>query len=415
MEISLRTESKTSVEEKVSVIIPAYNMELYIGDSVQSVIDQTYKNLEIIVIDDGSTDGTAEICEELGRNDGRIRVVHKENGGLSDARNYGLQISTGEYIAFLDADDGYYPRFIEFLYDALERTDSDIAMCDFIVTKDVHGNLIEKLRYEEECMTGRKASGRTTGSDGVALEYIVAWNKLYKKQLFDGIAYPSRQNNEDEFITWKLLWKAKQVVYIHTFLHKYLQRETSIMGKRFSRDRLGVIEAHKEKRTFFEKKGLYKEAHCASLAIDGLIDMAIEKLSEQGENVDDLYQLRLKNRAETRKLRDKSALSIKFPCHRIAEGEQIAIYGAGWLGKSFYTQLKESGYARNIIWVDRYSIRDFKEVESIDKLCDPKIDHIVIALLDGFRAIQVKEMLLSMGIKEDKIVWERYEEEGKAE
>ena len=134
--------------KKVSIIIPVYNMKDYLEEAIESVISQTYKNIEIIIIDDGSNDGSEKICDDYSRLDSRIKVIHQENKGLSAARNKGLEIMTGDYVAYLDPDDVYHPKMIEMLHDKMINEDVDCVICNFIsrrTTKKLEFKSIKKI------------------------------------------------------------------------------------------------------------------------------------------------------------------------------------------------------------------------------------------------------------------------------
>ena len=202
----------------ISVIVPIYKVEAYLKKCIKSIQNQTYSNLEIILVDDGSPDGCGAICDRYAKEDTRIRVIHKENGGLSDARNKGLDIATGEYILFVDSDDYIHPQMVEILLQHLEVVDADMAVCGF---KTVEEN--EEVIFDcfDICETaGREKKTEVVGIDagevfeGQAvmnnLQYknlltVVAWNKLYKAELFAELRYPKGRVQEDEFLVHHIL------------------------------------------------------------------------------------------------------------------------------------------------------------------------------------------------------------------
>ena len=207
--------------KKISVIVPIYKVEKYIHRCIDSIINQTYKNLEIILVDDGSPDSCPRICDEYAKKDKRIKVIHKENGGLSDARNKGVDIATGDYIAFVDSDDYIHPNMYEVLIYELEKNNSDIALCKYKIvyekskiTTEIDG------KFEVYSLNNLQALDSMYGKDGV--DFIVAWNKLYKKDLFNKIRYPVGKIHEDEYTTYKLLFASKNVIYIEYELYYFL-------------------------------------------------------------------------------------------------------------------------------------------------------------------------------------------------
>ena len=200
------------MEELISVIVPIYNVEKYLNKCIESIINQSYSNLEIILVDDGSKDSSGIMCDSYILKDKRIKVIHKENGGLSDARNVGIDKAKGEYIVFIDSDDWIDEKMIEILYNIIKKNNSDISICDYF------------LAYNEEIQTQKEDIEIINLSNIEALKkiydkdlgvcMIVAWNKLYKRNLFkDDIRYPYGKIHEDEFTTYKLLYKAEKISY----------------------------------------------------------------------------------------------------------------------------------------------------------------------------------------------------------
>ena len=231
----------------ISVIIPVYNVEDYLERCVLSVVFQTYKNLEIILVNDGSTDKSGYICDTLKDKFARIRVIHKENGGLSDARNAGMDAATGEYIAFLDSDDYIHRDMYSFLVKCLERHEADIAECDYVkcwgfmtdATLEC-GGLVEA--EPEEAMAANYQWTRF---------YSTVWNKIYKTELLKDIRFVVGKIHEDEFFTYKVFYKAKKLVYIHNKMLYYQQRVTSIMGSGVTeKSAAHTIEAYTERLAY---------------------------------------------------------------------------------------------------------------------------------------------------------------------
>ena len=210
-------------EKKVSVIIPVYNVKEYVEKCVETVIKQTYSNLEIILVDDGATDGSGEICDKLACKDQRIEVIHKKNGGLSDARNAGLKVVTGEYYLFVDSDDWISVNMVKRLVDCAEKEDADIVCCGFFdVMKDEIINIPDNLDVQN---LNREEALKSI-LEGQIRDY--AWNKIYKRQVFDGLSYPVGRNYEDMATTYKAFLKAQKVSVLSESLYYYIQREGSI-------------------------------------------------------------------------------------------------------------------------------------------------------------------------------------------
>ena len=210
----------------ISLIIPVYKVEKYLEKCIQSVINQTYENLQIILVDDGSPDNCGKICDEYAKKDHRIEVIHKSNGGLSDARNKGLEIAKGEYIGFVDSDDYIEADMYEVLYNLLKQYNADVSICNFytvsqgkISIKNADNGINEYNRIEilKEILLDKNIQS-------------YAWNKLYKKELFDEIKYPIGKKYEDIGTTFYLLEKCNKVVVTGKSEYYYINRQDSIVN-----------------------------------------------------------------------------------------------------------------------------------------------------------------------------------------
>lgn len=212
---------------KISIIVPVYKVEKYLEPCVHSILNQTIEDIEVILVDDGSPDKCGEICERLASEDSRIRVIHKENGGLSDARNKGIDIAKGEYIGFVDSDDYISPTMYENLLKNSEANNAECAMC-------LACNIYDDDMEFTECKSGDVSVFE--GEDILKALYQqklnnFAWNKLYKRELFDTIRYPDGKIYEDLFTTYKILDLCTKVALDTTQMYYYRIRRDSIMGK----------------------------------------------------------------------------------------------------------------------------------------------------------------------------------------
>ena len=242
-------------EELISVIVPIYKVEQYLEKCIDSIINQTYKNLEIILVDDGSPDNCGKICDEYSKEDNRIKVIHKKNGGLSDSRNKGLNISSGNYVVFIDSDDYIDTNMIEKLYNKLIETNSDICICDFIREFE---NFSKYNNFEKKyfCVEGNEKFKCLYNQYNVVS--TVQWNKLYKKNIFDSIKFEVGKINEDEFIVFDEFEKANKIIYVLEPLYYYRQRQNSIMNSKFNIKRYDAIEALEKRIEKLKEKGLYE-------------------------------------------------------------------------------------------------------------------------------------------------------------
>lgn len=237
----------------ISVIVPVYNVEHYIEHCVHSILQQTYTDFELILVDDGATDSSPAICDRLADTDVRVQVIHKENGGLSDARNAGIEQATGQYLAFIDSDDWVEPTFLETLFSDIQRTDADIAVVNFRRVYD-DDRPAKTDTVSAAVLSGKDALLRCYDGKGTYL--TVAWNKLYKRSLFQTERYPVGRLHEDGFTTYKLLYAAQRVCISEEVLYNYLQRTNSIMNDRFTLERTDEYYVYQARGAFFAEHGL---------------------------------------------------------------------------------------------------------------------------------------------------------------
>ena len=234
----------------ISVIVPIYKVEKYLKRCVNSLLAQSYSDFELILVDDGSPDNCGNICEEYAAKDKRIRVIHKENGGLSDARNVGLGIAKGEYIAFVDSDDWVATNYLETLLKVIELTDSDICECEVLKTTGE----IEKYKKSDEQYTSYSSEKALELLiwDKILHQYV--WNKLYKRSCLKGIPFAVGKINEDEFWTYQVFGNARRITKISNVLYYYFQRGSSIMGNHYNLKRLDALEAKSLRQQYIEEK-----------------------------------------------------------------------------------------------------------------------------------------------------------------
>jgi glycosyltransferase involved in cell wall biosynthesis len=241
------------MEPLISIIVPIFKVEPYLKRCVDSILGQIYRNLEIILVDDGSPDNCGQICDDYAQIDSRIKVIHKPNGGLSDARNAGLDIATGDYIGFVDSDDFIHPMMFKDLYEQLEKYDADIAQCSF---KKITGDemIIPKEPYNLKVISNIEALEYIFTT--FLVDYIVAWDKLYKKELFKELRFPKSKIHEDEFTTYKLFYWSKKIVVSDKKYYYYFQSPNSIIRSKFSLKKLDYAEAMEERIIFFKENKL---------------------------------------------------------------------------------------------------------------------------------------------------------------
>lgn len=233
----------------ISIVIPIYNVEMYLQRCIDSIINQSNNNIEIILVDDGSTDSCSSICDEYLKKDKRIKVIHKKNGGLSDARNAGIKIATGKYITFIDGDDYIDTFFVEKLYNAAISTNSDIVCCGIkAVYEDANRH---KINLSDKFIS---LSNIDALKDMLYQKNITnsACAKLYKIDLFNNIKFPFGKICEDLATTYRLFYKASKISFTKSAYYYYYQRSDSIIHKKFNTNRMIGLEFAKEETKFIK-------------------------------------------------------------------------------------------------------------------------------------------------------------------
>lgn len=234
----------------ISIVVPIYNVEKYLSRSIDSIINQTYKNLEIILVDDGSPDNCPKICDEYANHDSRIKVIHKENGGLSDARNAGMKAAMGEYILFVDSDDWIKPRMIEDMHCRIIEDNSDLVSSG-VVWVNEDGVEIRNATVSENCVLNTEQAMAELINDRKLKQHV--WNKLYKADLIKNIPFDKGKYHEDVFWSYKVIGEAKRISIEKNSYYFYVQRSESIMGEKYSAKRLDALDAMKLRCEYMKK------------------------------------------------------------------------------------------------------------------------------------------------------------------
>ena len=240
----------------VSIVVPVYNVELYLEECIDSILNQTYSDLQIILIDDGSTDRSGEIIEQYKKADQRVITVHKDNGGSSSARNVGLKHAEGEYVVFIDSDDIIHRNFVRELLDAAYEDDADITACDFISIRDNKPDDNKNYKKIKMLMNSREAIFEMYKSDSIGWNI---WNKLFKRSLFEDIQFPEGRLCEDKATIYKLLLEANRISYLHIPLYYYRLRSQSISNSRSVKLYMDSLITNAEMEKEFEFRGLETE------------------------------------------------------------------------------------------------------------------------------------------------------------
>ena len=256
----------------ISIITPVYNSEKFLKKCIDSILNQTYSNFELILVDDGSADKSPQICDEYARKDSRIVVIHQKNQGQAVARNKALDICNGDYISFIDSDDYVHPQMLEVLMNTMQNSNAEIVVCDYVQGYDTNFNwndndivddftLFDGKTFLYNCIIGK------TG------KHWVLWDKLYKKKCFDDIRLPEGRIYEDNATVYKLIYMANKVSYSNDVLYYYFTNPESTVNKDFSVKRLDRLIFIQEMIEFFtendEKELLdWTNRFCLSVIVD---------------------------------------------------------------------------------------------------------------------------------------------------
>jgi glycosyltransferase involved in cell wall biosynthesis len=219
----------------ISVIVPVYNVEKYLPECIESIKDQTYKNIEVLLIDDGSTDSSGQICDEAAKKDNRIKVIHKENQGISHTRNTGLSKCTGDYLTFIDSDDYVTNDYVEYLFNQIEKTGADLSIAAHLINCSSGNTEYKGIGEDYEFLLNSKQ----------VLEYILldqkidisVWGKIYRKKLFDGLQFPNGEKFEEPAIMYKVIENADKIVcggqakYIYNIRPQSITTTVTFSGK----------------------------------------------------------------------------------------------------------------------------------------------------------------------------------------
>ncbi len=236
----------------ISVIVPVYNVENYIGECIDSILAQTVSTFELILVDDGSKDESGRICDEYRAADARIRVVHKENGGLSSARNRGLDEAAGDYVCFIDSDDTVSPDFLEKLYEGISKNGADLSLCDMEAPRLSSASMDEAICKDGEPVRMTRHDARCWLYDQISREYVlmvVACNKMFDKRIFEGLRFSEGRLHEDEFMIGPVLSKAAIVSFVPEKLYIYRDNTSGITSdsNRLNPRHFDVIDAYAER------------------------------------------------------------------------------------------------------------------------------------------------------------------------
>lgn len=242
---------------RISIIIPVYNVERYIEDCIQCIKEQTYTNFEAIFVNDGSTDKSGYILDQAAKKDERFIVIHKENGGAAETRNYGLDKCSGEYVCFIDSDDIVSKKFLEILLDTIVKCECDIVQCNY---KRIQQRVLPMSEIDEQTPSGVRIISNIQMLNNIYsaenINTIIPCNKIYRKELFDDIRFPEGIMFEDEVASAKVAYRAEKIGLIDNVLYYYFQNEESVMNKKYSFKKLDILSALQLRMEFYLENDL---------------------------------------------------------------------------------------------------------------------------------------------------------------
>ena len=374
------------------MIVPIYGIERYIGICIESILNQTYQKLEVILVDDGSPDRSPELCDLYARKDGRIKVVHKENGGLVSARKAGLQASTGQYVGYVDGDDWIEPQFYASLVKAMLEFDADIVASGmsrdlFSISSKIYSK-IPAGNYEGERLIKLKQNMLTFGKFSRIGISTYVWNKLFKREMllpYQMEVDESISIGEDAAVTYPYLMACDRVSVVDNCLYHYRQREDSMLKKTstYQKEAAGLKKLYAYLTDTAQKYPA--EWNLQNQIIDFVLGISIMRSGGVVKEIQDEFS----------------------PYNEVFYGADIVVYSAGTFGQQLMRRIEENQYCRVIGWVDvdykeyRRCCLDVDPVESIDSMA---FDYVLVATVDGVMADRIKEKLLWRGIPEGKIL-----------
>ena len=279
-------------QELISIVVPIYNVENYLRMCLDSIQNQTYQNFECLLINDGSPDNSADICREYVAKDSRFRYFEKENGGLSSARNYGIDRAEGSFITFVDSDDWLEHDALDRLYDALKKENADISIGRYNCYDESRCQYLfydSNPDYSLEVIEGKEIIYREGVEEMRNGNWTVAYLKLFKRELLQDLPFPIGKITEDTYWTWKVLLRASKVVYLNRCIYWYRVGLTGTLSNKWSEKRIyDEIEAREEKLAILASLGYDLTNHI--LVYKSRLQRVIAKLEEQNMQLTEIYR-----------------------------------------------------------------------------------------------------------------------------
>lgn len=387
----------------LSIIIPVYNVAPYLDRSIQSILNQTYRNLEVIMVNDGSTDGSGEICQKYAGLDSRIKLISQENQGASAARRKGIRAATGSYMSFVDPDDYIDPDFYERLMDC--RGEADVVISQWLRESDSGTRRCydtfrpgayetpEDMEFLLRHMVNVSLPGGEVNIQPGIAAYL--WNKIFKTELVKEVVEEIKADlpiSNDRPIIYGVILKCKSILITEICGYHYCVREGSLghSADRKCRYLKNICDFYDVMESMWE----------SDPRADVLMPQLQLKLSEEVSRFPDKMGF-----AEEARLQLKSPV---FPFINLLEGKRIALYGAGPLGRSYRRQILKWNVCQIAVWVDEdwpEYVRAGLEISPVERLMDVEYDCVILAVSEEAPADTIKKRLASMGIRDCRILW----------
>ena len=312
---------------ELSIIVPIYKVEKYLDECIQSILGQTFTDLELILVDDGSPDACPQMCDAAAEQDSRVRVIHQKNGGLSAARNTGIEAARGNWLGFVDSDDFVAPDFYEKLYNAAVNADADCAVCSVQLTHEDGSRMDTPPQWKAYGggYTGEEILKTITWQNNAP--YLVAWNKLYRREVFRTLRYPVGRINEDVFVFAELFDTIKKVACVEQPLYFYRQRTGSIMQSKCTLRSLDEFWGMVECFDYFMAHGYKELLSAAEKRIFAKLTGVYYRLSAQEQHSDAMRQAMAAQKKAAKFLRQQGMLTKKAALRTMLFQNFPAVYG----------------------------------------------------------------------------------------
>lgn len=379
----------------LSVIVPVYNVENYIEKCIQSICEQQYRELEIVLVDDGSTDGSGHLCDELAKQDSRIKVYHQVNHGAASARKLGVRSAQGEFIAFVDSDDYIEPEMYREMMEFVRRDHAELVTSGLryewqnksrMMMDSIEEGIYERGKIEQEILP-RLIYNREKDAQGITASVS---NKIFKKELLERFVYEIDEKivlGEDGALIYAYAALAKKIVVLHKCWYHYVQHGGSVM-RSASLESFEALYALKE--FFYQFFRQYDFFPVIEPQIKHYVGAFLNDV------VRSVYHIGL------------CRIYSMFPYELIPQGSRIILYGAGRVGVSYWSCLQNGDYASVTAWVDgnyqKVSL-PYAVVEAPESIMEKEYDYVVIAVAEEAARDAICERLQTMGVRKEQMVW----------